>query len=286
MTEPVSQKKVILQMLLSVVLFSANVLIIRGLSLSENIDGWMTSFTRGLAGAIFILALYTRGRGLHLRNLHKPGLILRGILGVITITILYFTILHLGASRAVFINLTYPLWGTLIASFWLREKVSINSVFLLLLAATGLALFFSNNLAHASFNTWDLIAILGAVLAGTTVVLLRYLTRTESAATIYSAQCFITLLTTAPLAFPAFNTTSALAWTLLLIGGVLVAYAQILLTKGFYHLDVARGSALQMLLPIFTAAGAFILFDESFTPLELFGATLTLFATWRISVAR
>jgi len=286
MTESTSTRKGITLMLLSVLFFTVNCLIIRGVGLFANIDGWFSSFTRGLAGTIFVVALYSRGRGLQLSHLLKPTLIWRGILGVTTITMLYFTIIHLGAGRALVINLTYPLWGTLIAAIWLREKIHPLTIALLLLATLGLGLFFSDSFREATFTYWDLIGLLGAVFAGAVVVLIRNLTKTESAPTIYSSQCIITLLATTPLAFPSFASTSLLTWTLLLLAGAIVAYGQILITRGFYHLSVAQGSSLQMLIPIFTSVGGFFLFEERFTSLELVGASLTLFATWRISIAR
>lgn len=286
MTETVSIRKGITLMLFSVVLFAVNCLLIRGLGLFADIDGWMASFTRGLAGTLFVVAIYSRGRGLELHHLRKPLLIVRGLLGVTTITMLYFTIIHLGAARALVLNLTYPLFGTLIAAAYLRERVRPMTLGLLVLATLGLGFFFSESFANATLNRYDLLALLGAFLAGATVVFIRKLTRTESAPTIYSAQCVATLLLTTPLAAPSFATTSLLAWSLLIVAGVVVAYGQILITRGFYHLNIAQGSALQMLIPLLTGAGGFFFFQEVFTPLELLGAVITLFATWRISIAR
>lgn len=286
MIETASIRQGIILMLFSVVLFAVNCLLIRGLGLFAHVDGWMASFTRGLAGTLFVVAIYSRGRGLELSHLRKPLLIVRGLLGVTTITMLYFTIIHLGAARALVLNLTYPLFGTLIAAAYLREGVKPMTLGLLVLATLGLGLFFSESFLNATLNRYDLIALIGAFIAGATVVFIRKLTRTESAPTIYSAQCVATLLLTTPLAATSFATTSLLAWFLLLGAGVIVAYGQILMTRGFSHLNIAQGSALQMLIPLLTGLGGFFFFQEVFTPLELVGAVITLFATWRISIAR
>jgi drug/metabolite transporter (DMT)-like permease len=285
MTDTVSIRKGIILMLLSVVFFSANCLIIRGLGLFANVDGWMSSFTRGLAGTIFVVAFYSR-RGLELSHLRKPLVIARGILGVTGITLLYFTIIHLGAGRALVLNLTYPLFGALFAAIWLREAVKPQTFGLLMVALTGLLIFFSDSFRQASLGLYDLLGLAGAAVAGATVVVIRTLTRTESAPTIYSSQCFVTLLVAGPIAAPDFFTTSPLAWGLLLLAGVVVAYGQILITRGFYHLSVAQRSGIQMLIPILTSAGGFFLFQETLTPMELCGAAVTLFATWRISAVR
>lgn len=286
MTELVSTRKGVLLMLMSVAYFSANVLLIRGLGLFADVDGWMSSFTRGLAGTLFIAVLYSRGRGLELSHLRKPLLLVRGALGVAGITLLYFTILHLGAGRALVLNLTYPLFGALFAAIWLREPIRLLSFGLLMIALLGLIIFFLDSFREARLGLYDLLGLAGAAVAGATVVVIRSLTRTETAPTIYSAQCLITLLIAGPMAGPALVSTAPVVWLLLMLAGLIVAYGQILITKGFYHLSIAQGSGIQMLIPVVTSAGGFFLFQETLTPLELLGAAITLFATWRISAMR
>lgn len=286
MTEPVSTRKGVLLMLMSVCYFSANILIIRGLGLFANVDGWMSSFTRGLAGTLFVLALYSKGRGLELSHLRKPLVILRGVLGVTGITLLYFTILHLGAGRALVLNLTYPLFGAVFAAIWLREPVKPLAFGLLAVALLGLIVFFLDSFQEARLGIYDLLGLAGAAVAGATVVVIRILTRSETAPTIYSSQCVMTLLVAGPLSATAIVSTSPSVWALLMLAGVIVAYGQILITRGFYHLSIAQGSGIQMLIPVVTSAGGFVLFHETLTSLEIVGAAITLVATWRISAMR
>lgn len=286
MTEAVSTRKGVLLMLMSVAYFSANILIIRGLGLYAEVDGWMSSFTRGLAGTIFVLALYSRGRGLELSHLRKPLVIVRGLLGVTGITLLYFTILHLGAGRALVLNLTYPLFGAVFAAIWLREPVRPLTIALLAIALLGLVIFFLDSFQESRLGWYDLLGLAGAAVAGATVVVIRCLTRTESAPTIYSSQCVMTLLIAGPLSLNAITSTSPPVWALLILAGFIVAYGQILITRGFYHLSIAQGSGIQMLIPVVTSAGGFLFFQETLTSLEIVGAAITLFATWRISAIR
>ena len=152
-----------------------------------------------------MLAMYSGGRGLQLRHLASPLLILRGVLGMVTISILYFTVIELGAGRALVINLTYPLFGSLIAAFVLKEKLRPSTIALLVLAMIGLGLFFYESFHEATFGVYDLLGLLGAVLAGVIVVVIRKLTQSETAATIYSGQCVMTVLVTLPLAAPSFG---------------------------------------------------------------------------------
>jgi drug/metabolite transporter (DMT)-like permease len=63
---------------------------------------------------------------------------------------------------------------------------------------------------------------------------------------------------------------------------VIVAIAQLAMTYSYRTLSVARGSSMQMLLPILTALGGYFLFDETFTSIGITGALLTLLATWQV----
>src|SRR5690349_14194424 len=111
-------------MLLSVFLFSANTLLLRALSLHlPAADGWMGVLYRGTVGMLMVAALYGFGRGLSLKALVGSKLVaLRGVVGALSIAAFYLTIAKLGASRAVVLNLTYPIFATLIAAWWLKER--------------------------------------------------------------------------------------------------------------------------------------------------------------------
>ena len=55
------------------------------------------------------------------------------------------------------------------------------------------------------------------------------------------------------------------------------------MTFAYRHLDVSKGSSLQMLLPIVTALGAWAFFNETLGPIEILGASLTLGATYMVN---
>ena len=67
---------------------------------------------------------------------------------------------------------------------------------------------------------------------------------------------------------------------------MIVTLAQLIMTRAYQFMSVSRGSSLQMLLPLATAVGGFAFFGESFHPLEIAGAMLTLLATWRVVASR
>lgn len=286
-TDPAHDPRGIALMLLSVLLFAANTLLLRGIALHvPAADGWVAALYRGTIGMLMVAALYGFGRGLSLKALVGSRLVaLRGIVGALSIAAFYLTIPPLGASRAVVLNLTYPIFATLIAAWWLKERFTRTALLWMLAGFAGLAVFVGGEGA-AGFSGWDLVALAGALGAGIVVVLIRKLRATEHAGTIYASQCFYSILLALPVRGGAVTELPAVGHLVLTGAAVVVGVSQLVMTNAYRTLPVSRGSAIQMLLPLVTAVGAFAIFGERFTMVELAGAALTLLATWRVAVSK
>ncbi len=276
-----------LLMLLSVFLFAANTLLLRALSLHlPQADGWMALLYRGAIGMGMVGALYGFGRGFSMRALLGSKLVvLRGVIGAFSTAAFYLSIGQLGASRAVVLSLTYPIFATLIAAWWLNERASRAALLWMAAGFAGLALFLGGD-ASRSFSGWDLLSVAGAVGAGIVVVLIRKLRATEHAGTIYGSLCLFCILLAVPMSGVEAVRLPGFGHGALVAAAVIVGISQLAMTNAYRTLPVSRGSSIQMLLPLVTAAGAWFLFDERFTAPEFAGAALTLFATWRVAASR
>lgn len=283
-TSPTSESRGVLLMLASVVLFAVNVLLIRGLALHvPAIDGWMATLFRSIAGTVVVILCFAPGGHLSLRRVFtSPLLVLRGILGAVGIILFYITVVHLGAGRAVVLNLTYPMFAALIAAVWLREALRPVTFLWIFAGFVGLCLFLTGGRGTESTLSYDLLGLAGAVVAAVVVVVIRRLHATEHSSSIYAAQCVFGLLVALPVAGPAVPALPAAGWSILLLAGVVVAVGQLTMTFSYRHLTVSKGASLQMLLPLTTALGGYVLFGERFTPLELGGAALTIAATVQV----
>ena len=268
--------------LLSVLFFTANVLCLRGIALyAPAVDGWVGTFMRGLVGFLFLYLWYRNGRGLEMGKLFThPALIIRGVIGAITIVILYITITKLGAGRAIILNLTYPLFGAILAALFMKEPLTLRHLACLIAGLAGLTLFLAPTMTHTAINYYDLLALVGAFLAAIVVMLIRHLRHTSHPSTIYASQCVWGVFIAAPLSAAKAPEIPATAWLALSGIALLVAGGQLLITHCFRHLSVAKGSGIQMLLPPFTAAGGMLFFGETYSLLEASGAIITLLATW------
>ncbi len=274
-------------MLASVVLFAANILLVRGISQEvPAANGCVTTAVRSVVGLFIVALLYTRSGSIAWKRLFSGRLVLaRGVVGAVGIVAFYITVTQLGAARAVLLNLTYPIFASVIAFCWLKEKVSSAAMAWMGTSFAGLMIFLSGAGELVRVSWYDVLALAGAMAAGWVVVIIRRLRHEEHFSTIFAAQAFYGLVLTAPslVTVPALPN---MIWLGLLLAAVLVAAGQLLMTRGYQLLTVSRGAALQMLLPVATAAGAFCWFGESFTLYEGVGAVITLVATWRMVVSK
>ncbi|MCC6232625.1 MAG: DMT family transporter [Verrucomicrobiales bacterium] len=279
-----AEKRGVFLMLVSVVFFAANVLVLRAVSLRvPEADGYAASVFRGWVGLLVVVVVY-RGRGFEpWRLVQRPLLLARGLVGAAGILLFYVTIEHLGAGRAVILNLTYPIFGAGMAAVWLREGVTARALVWMGVALVGLGVFFADGLAAGTGVTrYEVLALLGALVAGAAVVLIRLLSRTEHAATIYASQCVWSFLVALPLAGGAVWSLPLWVMGTLVAASLLVTVGQLALTRAFRDLSVAKGSSIQMLLPLATGLGGVAFFGERYVWTELAGALVTLGATWAV----
>jgi drug/metabolite transporter (DMT)-like permease len=276
-----------LWMLFSVVLFTANTLLIKAASLAApGADGWMALLFRGVIGIFLLQLFYSKGGKLGWRRMFSnPLVITRGVVGGAAIIFFYITITELGAARATVLNLTYPMFATVIAAFWLGEKVPVATRWWLVVALAGLMVFLGMGSMAKMPSGYDLLGLLGALAAGCVVVIIRKLRHDEHAATIYGSLAVCCLLMGLP-SVGKVPDLSLAGWGYLALASVIVTFGQLMMTSAYQRLPIARGSSLQMTLPIFTAVGAFLCFGETFHAHEFIGAMVTLFAIWRVAAAK
>jgi drug/metabolite transporter (DMT)-like permease len=265
-------------MVLSAVAFTANVLLIRALGEVQSVNVWLISCTRFVVGLGLIYALYRREfQPLHL--VRNPKLVVRGIVGGISVFAYYLTVVHLGAGRATFINNTYVILGALMAVVLLRERFRLPLVIGGIAALVGLAFLTNAFGAGSHANRYDLLAVATAFASAYVVITIRQLHATEHTSTIFAAQCAYGLLICGVPAAIHPEPVSILAWTVMLTAGIFAGLGQLAMTRSFRDLPVAEGSLLQMLVPLGTAVGGAVFFREHFALSELAGAALILAGT-------
>jgi drug/metabolite transporter (DMT)-like permease len=171
------------------------------------------------------------------------------------------------------------------AGVFLREKLNARLVLSLILSMIGLALLTGVTDLHTP-GPYEILGIVGAIVAGAVIVCIRKLHQRESSSTIFGAQCLYGLLLSAG---PSALHAAPLPWlivTLLVTSGLLATFGQLAMTRAYKDLPVAQGSIMQLLLPPLIAVGGVLFFGETYSAIELVGAGLILAACLATTTVR
>lgn len=280
----------VIVMLISVGAFTVNTLLLRYLSgEGRGMSPDLPLLFRAVVGIVIVFAFFRGRRPTRIRPVFTDKLmILRGVTGLLGTAAYYWTVPTLGAGMATLICNTYVIFASLIAVLALGEKLTPGRFVWLAIAFVGIVLLIGPNADVSEFGIgWnEIIAILGAILAASSVVLVRRLVADFSIGTIYLSQCVWILIPLLFVAGPKLSSLDLVDLALLVVAAFAAGWGQLAMNEGYRCLAVSTGASIQMLWPVLTTLGGFLLFGESFVALQLIGAVLILASVWRVSVKK
>lgn len=287
-TPGIQTRRGMIVMVVSVLAFTTNTLLLKYIGSGDHRIGPDVSlFFRALVGTVVVLAFFRGNRPVRIAPVFRNrDLVLRGISGLLGTAAYYWTIPSLGAGKATLICNTYVVFAAVFAMFSLGEKLTLTRLLWLLAAFAGIVLLVGpgEGGGRFTFGFHEILALFGAVMAAWAVVLVRQLSLGFSIGTIYLAQCLWIL---GPVAILAVPDLASLSWSetgLLALAATAASCGQLAMNEGYRCLTVTTGASLQMLWPVATTTGGWLLFDERFGVLQWLGAALILASIWQIAV--
>jgi drug/metabolite transporter (DMT)-like permease len=247
---------------------------------ASEISSYKTSFIRFIFGLCILSVLILTGK-IRLKFTNWILLTARGILGGTAVWITYLAIVKLGIGKGSVILLSYPVYASLFGVIILKEKLRLTNFISLTCALLGLYFLVVQAGGYQSLlavGKYEIIAIIGAMIAGLTTVIIRKLHETESTFEIFFAQClFGTLLMMIP-ANMGDQTVNGNG-IMLLLGIAACAFAgQLMMTEGFRYLPVNIASILAMSELIVNYSIGVIVFSEPTSIRSIAGAALIMTA--------
>jgi drug/metabolite transporter (DMT)-like permease len=119
---------------------------------------------------------------------------------------------------------------------------------------------------------YELIAIAGSVITGLAVVFVKKLHDSDNSYAIFFSQCIVgfwMFLIPSGVTQSSGNLNELL---LLVLVGVIATIGQLFMTEGYRYVNVATGSLLQSMVPVFNLFSGWLIFHEQFTAIEMAGA--------------
>jgi drug/metabolite transporter (DMT)-like permease len=261
--------KGILLTLGSVVFFALMAVLVKAV---PNVSSYQTTFFRFAIG-LGILGILSLFGIIQLKFNDKKNLFWRGIVGGIAVYLFYLAIIKLGVGKGSVYVYSYPIFATLFSMLILKEKVEPIKFVVIFISFAGLVLLSVGGKGSlAGMGIYELIAIAGSVTTGLAVVFVKKLHDSDNSYAIFFSQCIVGfwLFLIPSGATQAKGNLNELL--LLVLVGIVATIGQLFMTEGYRYVNVATGSLLQSMVPVFNLLSGWLIFHEQFTTIEMTGA--------------
>lgn len=245
--------------------------------LGKELHTFQIVFIRCLFGAIFILPVMFK-QGIESFKTQRPWLhCVRVCLGMTAMYCVFYSLTHMALAEAVAIVFSRPLFAVLLAIPLLGEIVGWRR-------ATATAVGFVGVLVMVKPGTSDfepvaLVAVMGAMFAGSVIIAIKKLSATESVrAIVFWFSGGGALISLIP-AMIVWQMPSAEAWFMLIAVGGFGVTGQMAATRGFSLGEASAVAAFDYLRLIYAGIFGIILFSEIPDMWAVTGAAIIVIST-------
>lgn len=252
------------------------------------IGAYRLAFFRFTLGLGLIAAAAMSGRVKLVFN-NKKLLFWRGLTGGIAVSIALISITKLGLGKGMVLFSSYPVFANITSAIFLKERLRPLDFGAIAIAMVGIYFIAYDRQQSSSllvFGKYELLAVLGAAIAGISITLIRKLHDTDDSIAIYFSQCAVGMWLVIG---PAFTTGGGIGLKgvfILLAIGAGVTTGQLLMTEGIKYVPVKVGSLLLLLEPMLCYIAGTIIFNEPLTTPCLLGTVLVIGACAAVLLSR
>ena len=202
-------------------------------------------------------------------------LVARGLSGGVVVILYFQALAHLPAGQAGIVYNLFPVFATIMSLFVFRERPTVHLFLAVLLAFLGVVLVLGQGSVHLGLGRGEIEALVAALFAATSAVLIRGARASNNAVTIFFFFCLLGLPVVLPFALSPWP-RHLLPWALALLMGAAAVVGQLLMGQAYGTLSVSEAAIWLQLMPIATYLIAVPMLGEPITHFGMIGALLTV----------
>ena len=261
-------KKAIQFMIISAIGFAFLNAIVKYLG---DFNAYQIVFFRSIGTLFFTIPLLVKLKLSFLGN-KRTLLVLRGILGVTSMSLFFMSIKYLPIGSAVSLRYISPIFAAVFALFILKEKIKPIQWLFFLIAFSGVVILKGFD---AQINTTGLLLILASsFFSGLVFIIIRKIGSDDHPIVVVNYFMVIALIVGGILCIPYWKTPVGWDWALLLSLGVFGYVGQMYMTKALQLAETNKAAPLKYIEVIFTMLIGLSWFNESYTLWSLLGILL------------
>ncbi|MFV9551097.1 DMT family transporter [Algibacter sp. PT7-4] len=257
-------------MLISTLAFACMNAIVKQLT---NIGAFQIVFFRSVSTLFFTFGFLLKNKIPVLGN-QKKLLVLRGLVGVTSMTLFFMSTKYLPIGTAVSLRYMAPIFAAVLAIFFLKEKIKVYQWLFFAMAFIGVLILkgFDTHL-----NSYGLLLIfISALFSGLVYIVISKIGKDDHPVVVVNYFMVISTILGGLLSINNWVNPDRLQWPMLIGLGLFGYFGQVYMTKAFQIAATNQVAPLKYLEVIFTLLLGVILFSEVYTIYSLLGIALII----------
>ncbi len=257
-------------MLFSAVCFTAMNLLVKYLA---HFGGGQLVLFRAF-GSLFFTMSYLLWHKIPIFGNQKPLLIYRGLAGVTSMALFFMSVNYLPIGSAVSLRYLSPIFATIFAVFFLKERVKSIQWLFFIMAFVGVLMIkgFDPNIDSLGF-----VLVMGSALfSGVVYVLINKIGHGDHPVVIVNYFMWISVVVGGILSIFNWTTPVGVEWLLLLSLGIFGYFGQLFMTKAFQSQATNKIVSLKYVEVIFTMIAGIMWFADIYPLISIIGTLLVI----------
>ena len=263
-------KKAIKFMVLSTLAFACMNVVVKYL---VNINPHQIVFFRSAGSLFFTFGFLIRNKIPMLGN-NKLLLILRGLVGVTSMTFFFMSIKYLPVGTAVSLRYLAPIFAAVFAVIFLREKIEPLRWLFFIAAFAGVLILKGMDSQVDSYGL--MLVLIASVFSGLVFVLISKIGKGDHPVVIVNYFMVIATIVGGLMSIRNWENPVGIEWALLLSLGVFGYLGQVYMTKAFQIAPTSHVAPIKYIEVVFTLLFGVLWFGEIYTFWSLLGITMII----------
>ena len=263
-------KVAIKYMIISALAFTIMNVIVKYLS---NVSAFQIVFFRSASSLVFTFGFLIKHKIPILGN-NKKLLILRGLVGVISMTLFFMSIKYLPIGTAVTLRYISPIFAAIFAVIILKELIKPIQWLFFIIAFAGVVLLKGLDDQISSYGLF--LALVAAFFSGLVYIIINRIGKSEHPVVVVNYFMVIATLVGGILSINNWVNPISIDWLLLFSLGVVGYFGQLYMTKAFQAASTNQVAPLKYIEVVFSVILGLIWFDEIYTLWSLLGILMII----------
>jgi len=226
----------------------------------EDVNVYVAGFFRFFLGLVIILPYIIKKKDLVLKTTHLKQHFLRAILGLPAMLLYFSALVLLPIEKLTAISFVVPLIVTILAVFFLGEKIYIYRTLALILGFSGMLVIIRPGFVDISIGVY--MVLFSALLWSINIIITKKISKDDSAITILAYQSIFMSLLSFFIVIFFWEMPSLKTFIYLILAAMCGTVLHLTLNHAFKLVDVSMTQPYSFLNLVFASIIGYLVFDE------------------------